>query len=134
LLICNISESDPKDWYAGDYMYDIGKLAHYLFATGPAQMVHAPPVPQINVASSSLNYRLNPEQFHINDLLNIIAKKTAYFASKAQDINWKRRYKLSLASNLLGTPAARLRSSNPKLINSAFILYGEGLISLASCV
>jgi len=125
---------DPKDWYSGDYMYDVGKLAHYLFGTGPAQMVHAPPVPQIDVGNASLNYHLNTEQFHVDELLTIIHKKVAVFAAKVQDSKWKQRYKLSLASNLLGTPPARLKSENSKLINAAFMLYGEGLISLANCV
>ncbi len=129
----NIKFIDTKDWHEADYMFDIGKIVHYLTTTGPAQIDENQKGAEIDIMNCTINYSLNLEMFHIQDLLAIITKQLKQFASKTDDLNWEKRLLLSISSNLMGLPMRRLRSNDLKKINAAYILYAEGLIYLAKC-
>ncbi len=122
---------DTKDWHEGDYMFDIGKMVHYLTVTGPAQKTHKPAKPKINFDKGTIHYNLSLETFHIPGLREMIFKRLHKFAAKTKDTNWEKRFTLSMAANLLGLPAGRLKSTDPRKVNAAYMLYAEGLMYLA---
>jgi len=124
---------DPKGHYNGDYLFDMGKISHYFLGTGPAQEMINPLLAEIKLDPPVLNYDIQLEKFNAQELVRLISHRIANFAEQVQDRNWELRFQLSIAANLLGLPAARLRSNDPVKNNSAFILYGEGLIHLAKC-
>ncbi|MCW5907206.1 MAG: hypothetical protein KIS94_05065 [Chitinophagales bacterium] len=124
---------DTKDWHEGDYMFDICKFMHYLQVTGPAQKTWKPTVAKIDFTGHSINYTLHEDPFHIKPLSTILLNRVKKFAGEVKDVHWHKRYSLSMASNLLGLPAARLKSNDPRKINAAYILYAEGLKHLSRC-
>lgn len=128
---------DPKEWRAGDYLFDIGKLRHYIEVTGPAEIVADPPQIRLsnNGGEASLDYAL-AVSLTARAVLDRIAIRTRLLAEELGDANWERRLNLSMASNLLGLPAGRLKPTKDGRAgrrDSAFILYAEGLRYLAAC-
>lgn len=120
---------DTKDWYEGDYIFDMGKLCHYLEVTGPAETIKNPPAPTIDLKGFDITYNLNRSD-PVNRVIQNVLLATSKFADSTSDTHWKNRYNLSMASNLLGLPAGRLEADKR---NSAFILYAEGLKYLSLC-
>ena len=49
---------DPKDWREGDYIFDIGKLCHYMAVTAAAEHKRTPPSIIWNSDERRLNYEL----------------------------------------------------------------------------
>ncbi|MES2416657.1 MAG: phosphotransferase [Bacteroidota bacterium] len=98
---------DVKDWYCSDYMFDIGKITHYLFATGPSQIIAQPPLIKTDFQSLNFNYKLDQKDYFVDEMIQRILKKVEGFAIKNNDITWKKRYLLSVASNLLGLPVSK---------------------------
>jgi len=121
---------DPKDWYEGDYMFDMGKICHYLEAAGPVEKSNVTTVPVVDALGGTITYEINAKP-DPGPLVQIVKDKIRAFARANQDSNWERRYDLSMASNLLGMPAIRIAKGHTA---NAYIFYAEGLKYLAKCV
>jgi hypothetical protein len=117
---------DPKDWPLGDYLFDVGKLLHYLEVTGPAERLEKAPTVTIDASKRALTYTL-ARSAQVDRLGTDVRARIAAFAKDVGDQSWKERLSLSIASNLLGLPAGRWAAGKR---DSAFITFGEGLLWL----
>ncbi|RFZ92882.1 hypothetical protein D0C36_15945 [Mucilaginibacter conchicola] len=124
----NIRFIDPKDWLEGDYVFDLGKLCHYLLATGPIQKSEKKPTPILDLLKRQISYEL--DNSGTKTLVEKALAKGRSFAIKHNDASFEIRYLLSMASNLLGLPVMRLKN---KERDAALILYAEGIKYLAQC-
>jgi hypothetical protein len=115
---------DTKEWPAADYLFDVGKLLHYLAVTGPAERGAEKSTASVDAAASTIRYAL-PFYGAVAKFIAHAEERLARFAiQKLADPQWEARYALSMASNLLGLPAGRFEK---KRRDSAFITYAEGL-------
>jgi hypothetical protein len=115
---------DPKDWHFGDYLFDIGKLTHYLAVTGPVELSGRSPRLDIDIANRSIDYGFTLDS-KVHGVIDKIVKRVGELAEKEfHDTHWMVRYTLSVASNLLGLPAGRLEKGKRE---SALVLFAEGL-------
>ncbi|MCX2492849.1 phosphotransferase [Pedobacter sp. PF22-3] len=121
---------DPKDWYEGDYVFDLGKLCHYLLVTGPVEKAENKPDIKTDFLNPSITYDLI-EHCDPGKLVDYALKKFKALALEFNDTTFEKRYNLSMASNLLGLPVGRLQKGDKK---SSAIEYAEGLKFLASCI
>lgn len=117
---------DPKDWPLGDYLFDIGKLLHYLEVTGPAERIEEAPIATVDRDTRVLTYALRRSE-QVTRLSADVRARIAAFAGNVGDPSWSERLSLSIASNLLGLPAGRWAAGKR---NSALITFGEGLLWL----
>jgi aminoglycoside phosphotransferase (APT) family kinase protein len=112
---------DPKEWYIGDYIFDLGKLCHYLQYTGLAEKSTTPP----RVLHSRGNIEFDdvsskPAEHLVAEAL----RHTTAFAARHDDVRWRERFSLSMASNLLGIVAGRVQENK---MESALYLYANGI-------
>jgi hypothetical protein len=116
---------DVKDWYAGDYIWDIGKLIHYTLVTSPVEDLRLiSEKPEFRVDDCrELSYAFDVPQAN-SDFAGRILESVRRFADSTGDRYWEARLYLSIAANLLGLPEARLER---RMRDSAFICFGEGL-------
>ena len=118
---------DPKDWMTGDYLFDIAKITHFLEGTGPvekpAEGEPAQAVFQQNGTTAELNYAYG-RPLWTEMLVEACRERVAKFADDHHDPQWRARYELGLAANLLGLPLGRLDKGRE---HAALILFGEGL-------
>ena len=119
---------DPKEWENADYLFDMGKLIHYLLATGPAERGPTPMTVAIDTGAGSLRYAITIPHAVTRFVDEAMERIKELALTAFDDLTWEIRFALSMASNLLGLPAARLEKGRR---DSAFILYGEGLRWLA---
>ena len=113
---------DPKEWSQADYIFDVGKLLHYLQVTGPAEKLPVQPRASFNQQEARVDYRLS-EVHAVREFVAHVEQRVESFAMSVGDRTWKERLSLSMASNLLGLPLGRLASRR----HSALITYVEGL-------
>lgn len=115
---------DTKEWAFGDYLFDMGKLAHYLAVTGPVEISKYPLKLEVNAKRRTIQYQLTTIA-PIERLINRVMERIEKLANDVfKDTFWKQRFALSMASNLLGLPAGRLAKNRR---TSSVILYAEGL-------
>lgn len=119
---------DVKEWEFADYLWDVGKLAHYVDVTGRVEKNNGVK-PKIDKKEEfvEIEYKL-PELENVNAILKFINERTEEFARKITDKEWKTRFELCMASNLLGLPLGRLKKGKR---DSAIILYAEGIRHLS---
>ncbi|MBI5131262.1 MAG: phosphotransferase [Rhodopseudomonas palustris] len=125
---------DPKEWYWGDYLFDIAKITHFLQATGPVEK------PALGSTSPTVAYSKTAaggrfEYSYATPLwteraVSMCLERVRQFAKQHGDTQWLERYELAMASNLLGLPIGRLNSKKAPRADSAMILYCEGLLWL----
>jgi aminoglycoside phosphotransferase (APT) family kinase protein len=116
---------DPKDWMTGDYLFDIAKITHFVSVTGPVEKpAQGKPKVQFKEGNpNTLVYEFEKPPW--TDLfVEACLDRVGQFAEKHGDPYYKDRYKLGMAANLLGLPAARLKKGKEE---SALIMYGTGL-------
>jgi Phosphotransferase enzyme family len=121
-----VKQIDPKDWGTGDYLFDVTKLTHFFEGTGPAEKLTYGASKVERFAVENGQTILERELVNVpwtNGAVEAIRERTKAFAEEYQDTYWELRYKLGMASNLLGLPLGRL-AGKP---DAAAILYGEGL-------
>lgn len=116
---------DVKAWWKSDYIFDIGKLCHYMLVTGAVEKREAPISVDIgkNDPGWTVSYELQPGEV-VRDLHKQVVERVAAFAAAQEDSNWLQRYHLSMAANLLGLPPGRLRKD---MRNAAVVYYCEGV-------
>lgn len=121
---------DPKEWGAGDYLFDIAKITHFLSGTGP---IEKPPTgrpcpPRLREEGDLLvvDYEIDRPAW-TDDLVSACLARTERFAAAYGDRAWKARYALAMASNLLGLPIGRLTHPRNPRPDAAMLLYCEGL-------
>lgn len=125
---------DPKEWGAGDYLFDIAKITHFLEGTGPIEKPASgkPPRPQLREEGrvGIVDYEIERPSW-TDDAVAVCLEHVREFAEAQGDRAWRARYALAMASNLLGLPIGRLTHKKNPRPEAAFILYCEGLKRLA---
>ena len=121
---------DPKDWGQGDYLFDIAKITHFLLATGPIEKPASGGPTKATYfyedAIANLSYEVNrPDWTHM--LVEACLNRAGQFAEEHGDEQWRARYELGMAANILGLPDGRLQK---KREDAALALFGEGLLWL----
>lgn len=118
---------DPKEWEAGDYLFDICKITHFLECTGPVEKPISGEALRAefsrNNGAATLSYDICAPDW-TTALVAACRERVKEFAESNGDRYWLERYELGMAANLLGLPLARLSNGRE---HSALILYGEGL-------
>jgi Phosphotransferase enzyme family len=125
---------DPKEWWTGDYLFDVAKVGHYLRVTGPVEQ-HKPPA-SCKEIDGTTTVVYDAQALRINDKVEsrfLTSVKT--FAEDQgdgakRDPTWSERYEFAIASNLLGIVQARAKRSSEKNETQrhlAWIAFGEGL-------
>lgn len=122
---------DPKEWRSADYLYDIGKMLHWIQATGP---IEKPSATGERIAVTwddggghpRLDYRV-PTPDWVGALSAAALERVEEFARAHGDVEWLARFELTMAAALLGLPAGRLQQSRRPNPDAALALYGEGL-------
>ncbi len=121
---------DPKEWGAGDYLFDVAKITHFLSGTGPIEKppTGRPCIPRLQEEDDLLvvDYEIDRPAW-TDDLVSACLGRTERFAATHGDRAWKARYALAMASNLLGLPIGRLTHSKNPRPDAAMVLYCEGL-------
>jgi hypothetical protein len=122
---------DPKEWTVGDYLFDITKLAHYISITGPLEHLRTfdvswkEKVPDV----LEIDYQLVRPSW-IELLEKRISDACGEFAVHLGDnANFRLRFQLGMASNLLGIVPARFMSGRHR---EAVVIFAEGLRWLRS--
>src|ERR1700722_3346035 len=119
---------DLKDWKYGDYLFDIAKLSHFLLYTGPIEELNAfqdEPIQQ-SAQGRRIGYERRVPDY-VNQAVQAIEQLTMSIANDLKDPVWQLRYKLAMASNLLGLIPGRLKIA---YVSQARILYAEGMLLL----
>lgn len=117
---------DVKGWHSGDYIWDLGKLIHYVLVTGPVEDGDRSGIEATLTRGGSrieIEYELDVPA-RTTSAVEHITPKVGEFARAWKDPYWEERLSLSIASNLLGLPAERLKRGDTK---AAIIELGEGL-------
>lgn len=117
---------DTRDWYESDYIFDIAKIVQYLKIAGPAEATLQPVKVNIDVSNGTIDYSLNTDD-KVKGLIKVVRQRIIKFAKETGDANWFLRYKLAVASVLLGLHINRIKSADKKKTDVAFIMYSEGL-------
>ncbi len=120
---------DVNEWHAGDYIWDVAKLLHYLMVTGPTEerVKGDSPMLDLDQGAPRLSYRLVVPK-KVKSALDASMNEIGKFAMAQGDINWRKRLELSLATNLFGVIPGRIKSGR---VSSAIVHFGEGLCHLA---
>lgn len=121
---------DPKEWAAGDYLFDVAKITHFLEGTGPVEKPEdgRPPKPTIREEDgvAVVDYEIRRPSWTA-DAVGLCLERVEEFARAEGDADWRARYALAMASNLLGLPIGRLTHKTNPRPDAAMILYCEGL-------
>lgn len=120
---------DPKAWYVGDYLFDVAKLTHYLRLTGPVER-HGLEVEASEVAGTfTIDYDEMPLRGHapVERALMEHVRSFAEHPEVADSSNWRMRYDLAVAANLLAIAGPRLRSQDHAV---GLMAFAEGLRTL----
>lgn len=114
---------DVKDWRTGDYLFDIAKLTHFLLHTGPIEDLGLMRITSREKGEEglSIDYDMAVPDY-VSGATSTILEKTAEIARSLGDEQWRARYELAMASNLLGVIPKRLDS-----VNVALGLYVMGM-------
>jgi hypothetical protein len=116
---------DPKPWIWGDYLFDVGKLLHYVMVTGPLEDAHTVRPNIGDEQPPRIEYEISlPDRAH--RIVDLTISKLEQFATQNDDVNFKPRLKLSVATNLLALCQNRLDRKEP-LLDNAVLFYCEGL-------
>ena len=123
---------DPKDWWTGDYLFDVAKLGHYIMVTSPVE--HHRVMAEISIAkSATISYdaaALGRQRLVEAALLACVEKFACDEVLPDCDA-WRTRYALAVAANLLGIVGPRLEraesENQPRHRHLALVALGEGL-------
>lgn len=122
---------DPKDWWTGDYLFDVAKLGHYAVITAPTEagllsVDHTTDLSRIEYDETSLAWGRSVER----SLLDQVAA----FAAKSGDEEWARRYLLAFGANLLGIAGPRAQKAamtgDAAQADLTAVALGAGLMAL----
>ncbi len=113
---------DPKAWERGDYLFDMTKIAHYLWATGPVEQASGG---QIELDDEgSIRYSIERPAW-VQPVIELIRERAFLFGRAHNDASGvDLRWELGMASNLLGLPPGRWKNRKR---NEARIFYAEGI-------
>jgi hypothetical protein len=125
---------DLKDWWRGDWVFDLAKIGHYLLVTAAVENGQAgTPSIDANGGHARIAYDLTPApaliaaERHLRD-------DSHSFADRHGDPKWEERYRLGVASNLLGVAGPRLQQGaegNRVQDEMGLIAWAEGMRLLA---
>jgi hypothetical protein len=116
---------DPKAWERGDYVFDLTKIAHYIWAIGPVEKASTGSLEAAD--DSTVRYTIRREGW-VEAVVNRIRDRTLEFATRnGDDSRVDLRWHLGMASTLLGVPGDRWAKNRR---DEATILYAEGLLLL----
>lgn len=125
---------DPKEWGQGDYLFDIAKITHFLEGTGPIEKPSGTAGTPLRVedidGTLHISYTLQTPSW-LPEALRACRTRAARFAEEHRDPHWQARYTLTMAANLLGLPAGRLKNPRQPRPEAALQLYAEGIKWLA---
>jgi hypothetical protein len=126
--ITDIKFIDLKDWKSGDYLFDIAKISHFLLHTGPIEELQEFSLDEVKVGASEIRFKYKrPTCAYVQRANSAIESKIRDIAEDLGDNNWKIRYPLALASNILGLIPRRWSDG---LHDEALVLYAEGMTYL----
>lgn len=128
---------DLKDWWRGDWAFDLAKIGHYLLVTAPVENGQAG-TPSVEVVDERLRitYELMPSPALSGAERQLVVDSRS-FAAGLGDEHWERRYRLGLASNLLGVAGPRLeRGADGDQVQGemGLIAWGEGMLLLVEAI
>jgi Phosphotransferase enzyme family len=125
---------DPKDWWTGDYLFDVAKLGHYVVVTAPCEAgLGATTVTerQDSTVITMVSAGVEPARGIEAALLAEVGR----FAEDVGDQNWASRYLLAFAGNLLAIAGPRaeraLATGSPAQLNLAWTAMGHGLATIS---
>lgn len=122
---------DPKDWWTGDYLFDVAKLVHYLLVTAPVERQGL----SVDVAGNERNeisYDASRLEGHGSAQSALVERVTGFAEEMGDCPGWRTRLDLATAANLLGIAGPRLASGREQDRHLALIALGEGLKLLVS--
>lgn len=125
---------DPKDWWTGDYLFDVAKLGHYTVVTSAMEAGHVDSAARRSDDGWSISFDASafaPGHEIEASLLGEVEK----FASEVGDNHWRTRYRLAFAANLLGIAGPRAirgaNEDNARQSGLAWAALGYALTTLA---
>lgn len=130
---CVVRLIDPKEWWTGDYIFDVANVGHYLRVTGPVEQLEPQAVCEAAAGITRLSWDAKGLRIHA-DVEQTLLSHVASFAEDTadgppRDPTWRERYEFAVASNLLGIVLARVKrgEKEPTQRHLAWIALGEGL-------
>ena len=120
---------DPKNWWVGDYLFDVAKLMHYTRITGPAEHADLRVLRSVTDRECLIEYDrtiLNNNGVLEDEFLNVISA-FAESPTVNDSPDWRIRYRLAVAANLIGITGPRIQKGQESI---ALIALGEGLREL----
>jgi hypothetical protein len=127
---------DPKDWWTGDYLFDVAKLIHYIRVTSPVQHLRLATEHVVDGTVSFYRYDAGPLDPHHDAVTQLVDLVGTFAGDNAHpDVSgWRVRLDLAIAANLLGIAGPRLmaaaQASNDADRHLGIIALGEGLSML----
>jgi Phosphotransferase enzyme family len=126
---------DPKEWWTGDYLFDVAKVGHYLRVTGPVEQQKLTATCDLIHGTTRVVYDANALRIHNVVESRFLALVENFADDQGEgpklDPTWRERYEFAIASNLLGIVQARARRGRDENEDTqrklAWIAFGEGL-------
>lgn len=121
---------DPKTWWIGDYLFDAAKIGHYLSVTLPVEQMGQ----EARWHREGSDHVISYDRDALADFRALDGDLLAGVERFAEDPElpdcreWRTRYQLALAANLLGIVGPRLIKGDRALAGIAF---GEAIRILA---
>lgn len=120
---------DPKAWYIGDYLFDVAKLTHYLRLTEPVERQRLKVEGAEIEGTFMIDYDEVPLRGHesVERVLLRLVRSFAEHPEVADCKNWRIRYDLAVAANLLAIAGPRLKRQDRAV---GLMAFAEGLRAL----
>jgi hypothetical protein len=97
---------DPKDWWTGDYLFDVAKLTHYAALTAQVEGGHV--TAALEMADDVSRVRVDRAASRPGEeMLGPLRERVSGFAARTNDREWCERHELAVAANLLGIAGPR---------------------------
>ena len=118
---------DPKNWWIGDYLFDVAKLTHYAKVTSPVEYRGVQAKQSSDAGKTTITYdraHLAPDGME-SQFLEVV--RAFAESDEVRDPYWRPRYHLGVAGNLLSVAGARLAKGQEHI---GLISFAEGLREL----
>jgi hypothetical protein len=97
---------DPKDWWTGDYLFDVAKLGHYVALTSPLESGAASATAQRD--GEGWRITIDDEACALgHEIEAALLAEVEPFAEEVGDEHWRDRYRLAFAANLFSIAGPR---------------------------
>ena len=125
---------DPKDWWTGDYLFDVAKLGHYAGVTLAAEAGQV--VVETACAADGWHFAVSRLPEYGLAVEAALLARVELLAIELSDKHWRMRYQFARAANLLSVAGGR--ASRPELseaqLRLTHILFARGLAGLATVI